>query len=137
MGGVTIESDRGPQGHSDGDALSHAIADALLGAACLGDLGQWFSPDDPQYKDAKSTEFLKRVMKTIREKGFEIENIDATIICEAPPKLSPHYMSMRQSLAEALSIDVDRISVKSKSNEKLGEIGSGLAVAAQAVVLLA
>ena len=135
IGGVTLESDRGPEGHSDGDALSHAIADALLGAAGLGDIGQWFPPGDPRYKNASSLFFLEKIMESVREKGFEIGNIDSIVICEKP-KLSPHYSTLREKLAAALSIDVEKISVKSKTNEKLGEIGSGDAVAAQAIALL-
>ena len=135
MGGVTIEHDKGPEGHSDGDALCHAIADALLGAAGLGDIGLWFPPDDPKFKNAHSLSLLVKIALAVREKGYEIANIDSVVICEKP-KLSPHYQLMRQRLAEVLGVGEDRVSVKATTNEKLGEIGSGLAVAAQAVALL-
>lgn len=135
MGGITIESEWGPEGHSDGDALSHAIADALLGAACMGDIGIWFPPADAAFKNADSIELLKKVFDAVSEKGYRIENIDSNIICERP-KLSPHYDSMRKRLAEALHLELDQVSVKAKTNEKLGEIGRSEAVAAQAIVLL-
>lgn len=135
MGGITIESDRGPEGHSDGDALSHAIVDALLGAANMGDIGIWFPPGDPRFKDSNSMDFLKKAAELVAEKGYQIGNIDSVIICEKP-KLSPHYDMMRERIAEALSINIEQVSVKSKTNEKLGEIGSGDAVAAQAIACL-
>lgn len=135
IGGVTIESDRGPEGHSDGDALSHAIVDALLGAACMGDIGVWFPPGDPRFKNSNSMDFLRKVAESLDEHGYKIGNIDSVIICEKP-KLSPHYDKMRESIAAALSIKVEQVSVKSKTNEKLGEIGSGDAIAAQAIACL-
>ncbi|MBX9689660.1 MAG: 2-C-methyl-D-erythritol 2,4-cyclodiphosphate synthase [Candidatus Obscuribacterales bacterium] len=135
MGGVKIESDKGPEGHSDGDALCHAIADALLGAACLGDIGLWFPPDDPKFEGADSIELLKKVAAAVKTKGYAISNIDSIVICEKP-KISPHYEAMRARLADAMELSVDQVSVKATTNEKLGEIGAGLAVAAQAIVLL-
>jgi 2-C-methyl-D-erythritol 2,4-cyclodiphosphate synthase len=135
MGGVNIESAKGPEGHSDGDALCHAIADALLGAACLGDIGLWFPCNDERFKNAHSLSFLVRIALAVREKGYSISNVDSVVICEHP-KLSPHYDLMRQRLAEALGIAVDSVSVKATTAEKLGEIGSGDAVAAQAIVLV-
>ncbi len=135
MGGVKIDSEKGPEGHSDGDALSHAIADALLGAACLGDIGLWFSPDDPQFKNADSIELLKVIVAEVKKAGYQISNVDSVVICESP-KLSPHYKEMRERLASVLGISTDQVSVKATTNEKLGEIGSGLALAAQAIVLL-
>ncbi len=135
MGGVTIDSDKGPEGHSDGDALCHAIADALLGAACLGDIGLWFPPDDPQFKNANSLKLLSRVCDAVKEKGFKVGNVDSVVICEKP-KLSPHYLQMRQMIAAALGVEVEQVSVKASTNEKLGEIGAGHAVAAQAVALI-
>lgn len=135
MGGVSIESERGPEGHSDGDALCHAIADALLGAAAMGDIGLWFPPDDPKFKNADSIKLLGQIADAVRLKGYEIGNIDSIVICEKP-KLSPHYASMRQKIADALSIDLENVSVKATTNEKLGEIGSGDAVAAQAIALI-
>ena len=135
MGGVNIESDRGPEGHSDGDALCHAVADALLGAACLGDIGLWFPSEDPALKNVNSLSLLLRIAGAVREKGYNINNIDSVIICQKP-KLSPHYDLMRQKIAGALGLSVNQVSVKSKTNESLGEIGRGEAVAAQAVALL-
>jgi len=135
MGGVTVEFEKGPLGHSDGDALCHAIADALLGAAGLGDIGIWFPPEDQKFKDAHSLSFLARIALAVREKGYEIANVDSVVICEKP-KLSPHYPLMRQRLAEVLGISSDQVSVKATTTEKMGVIGSGDAVAAQAVVLL-
>ena len=135
MGGVTIEFEKGPEGHSDGDALCHAIADALLGAACLGDIGMWFPPGDPAFKNANSIELLKKIVAAVREKGYKVGNIDSNVICEKP-KMSPHYEKMRKTLADALEIEIDQISIKSKTHERLGEIGAGQAVAAQAVALI-
>lgn len=135
MGGITIESEFGPEGHSDGDALCHAIADALLGASCMGDIGMWFPPGDATFKNANSIELLQKVFSKVSEHGYDIENIDSNIICEKP-KLSPHYDAMRKRLADALNLDINKVSVKAKTHEKLGEIGRGEAVAAQAVVLI-
>ena len=132
MGGVTIESEKGPAGHSDGDALCHAIADALLGAACLGDIGVWFPPEDESYKGADSIVLLQKVASAVRDKGYRIINIDSIVICEKP-KLKAHYPAMRKRLSDALEIELVALSVKAKTNEKLGEIGEGLAVAAQAI----
>lgn len=135
IGGVRIDCEFGPQGHSDGDALLHAIADALLGAAALGDIGQWFPADDPAYAGADSAGLLAKIGLAVAEKGLAIENIDSVIICEAP-KLSPHYLKMRRRIADVLGLALDQVSVKATTNEGLGEIGRGEAVAAKAVVLL-
>lgn len=135
MGGVNIPSDKGPEGHSDGDALCHAIADALLGAACLGDIGMWFPPDDPQYKDSNSLSLLAKVADGVADAGYAIENIDSIVICEKP-KISPHYEFMRRAIAGAVRVDFSQVSVKATTYEKLGEIGRGEAVAAKAIVLL-
>lgn len=135
MGGVEIDFDKGPEGHSDGDALCHAIADALLGAACLGDIGMWFPPDDPQYKDSNSLKLLSKVAGEVSKAGYEISNVDSIVMCEKP-KLSPHYEKMRQAIAQAIDVELAQVSVKATTYEKLGEIGRGEAVAAQAIVLL-
>lgn len=135
IGGITLESEFGPEGHSDGDALSHAIIDALLGAAGLPDIGVWFPPGDEKYKNANSLKLLKRIVTEVEEKGFRIGNIDSVVICERP-KLSPLYAVIRKSLSDAMGISENQISIKSKTNEKLGEIGRGEAIAAQAIVLL-
>jgi 2-C-methyl-D-erythritol 2,4-cyclodiphosphate synthase len=135
LGGVEIPFDKGLEGHSDGDSLIHAIIDALLGAAALGDIGIWFPPDDPTYKDAASLDMLRRVKALMDENEFEIANIDATIICEQP-KLSPHFETMRDRIATILALPVELVSVKATTMERLGPIGEGQAIAAQAVVLI-
>lgn len=135
LGGITIPFDRGLLGHSDGDALSHAIADAILGAACLGDIGMWFPPDDETYKNANSIELLKQVVKSAKSHGYAVNNVDSVIICERP-KLLPFYPSIRSSLAEALEIAEDRVSLKARTMEGLGDIGRGDAIAVESVVLL-
>lgn len=135
IGGITLESEFGPEGHSDGDALCHAITDALLGAAGLPDIGVWFPPADAEFKNANSLKLLEKIVGEIYKLGFQIGNIDSVVVCERP-KLSPHYASIRQSLAAAMGISENQISIKSKTNEKLGEIGRGEAIAAQAIALL-
>lgn len=135
IGGITLESEFGPEGHSDGDALSHAITDALLGAAGLPDIGVWFPPGDAEFKNANSLKLLEKIVGEVNKQGYQIGNIDSVVICERP-KLSPHYATIRKSLADAMSISENQISIKSKTNEKLGEIGRGEAIAAQAIVLL-
>ena len=135
MGGVRIPADKGPEGHSDGDALCHAIADALLGAACLGDIGMWFPPDDPRYEGSNSLTLLAKVAAGVVEAGYSIENIDSIVICEKP-KISPHYEFMRRAIAGSVGIDYSQVSVKATTYEKLGEIGRGEAVAAKAIVLI-
>lgn len=135
LGGVNIPFDKGLEGHSDGDALTHAIVDALLGAACLGDIGVHFPPGDEKHKNANSIDFLKHVIDLLDGKLFYVQNIDATIICEAP-KLSPHYDAMRQILSKAMRISLDQVSIKSKTMESIGPIGEGKAIACQAVALI-
>ena len=135
LGGVELDFDRGLEGHSDGDALTHAVIDALLGAAALGDIGVWFPPDDMQHKGADSLDMLRRVKALLDEHEFAISNIDATIICEKP-KLSPHFETMRQKLAEVLNLPLEQVSVKATTMERLGPIGQGQAIAAQAVALI-
>jgi 2-C-methyl-D-erythritol 2,4-cyclodiphosphate synthase len=135
LGGVEIPYELGLEGHSDGDALTHAIADSILGAAAMGDIGQWFPPDDESYRGANSIELLKKVVKSAKERGYAIGNVDCVIICECP-KLSPHYQSMRASLSAALGVSEDCVSLKARTMEKLGAIGRGEAIAVESVVLL-
>src|SRR5229473_7037018 len=135
LGGVRVESERGTEGHSDADALTHAIADAILGAVCEGDLGQHFPDNDPQWKDADSLQLLARVCWLVRERGFHLVNADATIILERP-KLRDHMEAMRESLARTLDVDKGCVSVKAKTGEGLDAVGRGEAVSVQAVVLL-
>jgi 2-C-methyl-D-erythritol 2,4-cyclodiphosphate synthase len=125
----------GLQSHSDGDVLLHALMDALLGAANLGDIGRHFPSDDPAYAGAQSTELLRRVGGMVRERGFTVSSLDATIIAQAP-RLAPHVQAMRASIAEALEIDVDRVSVKATTNDGLGVVGTGEAIAALAIAQL-
>ena len=135
LGGLRIESDRGADGHSDGDALTHALADAILGALCEGDLGMHFPDSDQQWKDADSLQLLARVVWLAHERGFQVANADATIMLERP-KLREHIDAMRDNLAKTLNIDVGCVSVKAKTGEGLDAIGRGEAVGAQAIILL-
>jgi 2-C-methyl-D-erythritol 2,4-cyclodiphosphate synthase len=135
LGGVVIESERGAEGHSDADALAHAVTDAILGALCEGDLGVHFPDRDPRWKDADSLELLARVVWLASEKGFHVVNIDATVMLERP-RLRSHITSMRENLAETLNTDVNCVSVKAKTGEGLDAVGEGRAVTVQAVVLL-
>ena len=135
LGGVRVESDRGSEGHSDGDALTHAITDAILGALCEGDIGLHFPDNDRQWKDADSMQLLARVVWLAREQGYEINNVDATIMLETP-KLREHIAPMRDNLARIMNIDVPCVSVKAKTGEGLDAVGRGEAVMAQAIVLL-
>lgn len=135
LGGVEIHHDRGLLGHSDGDSLTHAITDALLGAAALGDIGSHFSDRDPRWAGADSLVFLRHVRGMLEERGFEIANVDATILAERP-KMAPHISEMKVRLAEAMKISVSQINIKAKTNEGLDAIGRGEAIAAQAVALL-
>ena len=135
IGGTTIPFDRGPLGHSDGDVVCHAITDAVLGAASLGDIGVHFPDSDPAWKDASSVELLRRAAAMAAERRFEIVNVDVTVILEQP-KLRGHIDRMRASIAGALGIDPERVSVKGKTNEGVDAIGRGEAIAAHAVALL-
>jgi len=135
LGGVHVASERGGEGHSDADALLHAISDAILGALCEGDLGMHFPDSDAQWKDAASLQLLSRVVWLAHERNIHIVNVDATIMLEAP-HLRPYILSMRERIAEALSIDIGCVSVKAKTGEGLDAVGKGLAVSAQAVVLI-
>jgi len=135
LGGVRITADRGAEGHSDGDVLAHALADAILGALCEGDLGVHFPDNDPQWKDADSLQLLARVNRLAHERGFKVVNADATITLERP-KLREHIAAMRESLARTLEVENGRVSVKAKTGEGLDAVGRGEAVTVQAVVLL-
>jgi 2-C-methyl-D-erythritol 2,4-cyclodiphosphate synthase len=135
LGGVTVPSEFGLDGHSDADILSHAITDALLGAAALGDIGMHFPDTDPQWKGADSKQFLAAAAALVRERGFAITNVDTTVILERP-KLKDYRQSIRESLAATLAMEVDRVSVKFKTAEGLGPVGEGHSAEAQAIVTL-
>jgi 2-C-methyl-D-erythritol 2,4-cyclodiphosphate synthase len=135
LGGVEIPFSKGLLGHSDADALLHAISDALLGAASMGDIGTHFPDTDAQWKGANSALLLSEIAKRVRAKGFEIGNVDSTIIAQAP-RLAPYILAIRESIAHALSVSVNQVNVKAKTAEKLGPVGEGLAMEARAVVLL-
>jgi len=135
LGGVTIAHAKGLSGHSDADVLAHAVIDALLGAAALGNIGRLFPDTDPQYKGADSMELLARAGDLVKKAGFAIANIDATIVAQEP-KLDPHLDAMCERLAQCLAIGPDRVSVKAKTNEGVGPEGRGEAISVQAVALL-
>lgn len=136
LGGVHIPYEMGLEGHSDGDVLVHAVADSILGALALGDIGLWFPSDDEFFRGINSINLLEKVVKSAKERGYKVGNVDSVIICERP-KLSPHYQNMRSSLARALDVAVDCVSLKARTNEQLGAIGRGEAIAVESVVLLA
>ncbi len=135
LGGVEIPFDLGLDGHSDADVVIHAIIDALLGAASLGDIGSHFPDDDPAYTDADSIELLKKTRVMVEEKGFAVGNIDVTIIAENP-KLAPYILKMKRKVAEAAGISPDDLSIKATTNEKMGAIGKGEGITAISVALL-
>ncbi len=135
LGGVTVPFEKGLAGHSDADVLSHAICDALLGAAGLGDMGQHFPDDDPQYKGMSSLKFLAVVRDHLQAAGHTIGNVDATILCEQP-KLAPYLKEMSEKISDTLMISAQQINVKATTNEGIGSIGNGEAIAAYAVVLI-
>jgi len=135
IGGVKIPYEKGLLGHSDADVLLHAISDALLGAAALGDIGKHFPDTDPKYKGADSLVLLQEVGKLLENECYIIENIDATIIAQAP-KMRPHIDTMRQNIANALSIDITQVNVKATTEEGLGFTGSGEGISSQAICLL-
>jgi 2-C-methyl-D-erythritol 2,4-cyclodiphosphate synthase len=135
LGGIEVPFEKGPVGHSDGDALAHAICDALLGAAGLGDIGTHFPDNDPKWKDARSLSFLEHVRGLLDQRSLRITHLDAIVITERP-KLGPHFSAMREALAAALGIDSSRINLKAKTNEGVGAVGRGEAIAAQAVATL-
>ena len=135
LGGVTVPFDRGLLGHSDADVLTHAVMDALLGAAALGDIGKLFPDSDAAYAGADSIALLERVTALLREHGWQVGNVDATVVAQAP-KLAPYIPKMRRRLAEAMGLDVDCVSVKATTEERLGFTGSGEGMAAHAVALI-
>ena len=135
LGGVDIPYERGLLGHSDADVLVHAIMDAILGAAALGDIGKHFPDTDPTFKGADSRVLLRHVMGLVRGKGYAVGNVDATIIAQAP-KMAPHIQSMRERIAEDLGIELDQVNVKATTTEKLGFTGREEGIAVHAVALL-
>jgi 2-C-methyl-D-erythritol 2,4-cyclodiphosphate synthase len=135
IGGVEIESDLGAHGHSDADVLLHAVTDAILGALALGDIGSHFPDTDPRWAGADSSVFLAEAVRLMKEQGYSVANIDSTIELERP-KLRPHIDKMRENLAKALEIAIEQVSVKAKTGEGLGEIGTRQAIRAHAVILL-
>jgi 2-C-methyl-D-erythritol 2,4-cyclodiphosphate synthase len=135
IGGVEIPFEKGPMGHSDGDVLSHAICDALLGAASLGDIGTHFPDTDPKWKGVCSLLFLEHTRKLLDERGLRITHIDAVVVAEKP-KLGPHFAAMRAALAKTLGIEPSQINLKAKSNEGVDAIGRGEAIAAHAIATL-
>ena len=135
LGGIEIPYEKGLLGHSDADVLLHAISDALLGAAALGDIGAHFPDSDPAYRGADSAELLRAVGNLIRAAGYEIGNIDSTVVCQAP-KLAPHIASMRARIAEVLALPTEAVSVKASTEEHMGFTGRGEGIAAHAVCLL-
>ena len=135
LGGVEIEHDQGLKAHSDGDVLIHALCDALLGAAGLGDIGRHFPPDEAQWKGAASEVFLAHALRLAEEKGYRINNMDLTLLCEKP-KIAPHAAAMITALARITGLAAERISVKATTTERLGFTGREEGIAAHAVVLL-
>lgn len=135
LGGVTIPYHLGLLGHSDADALLHAITDALLGAAGLGDIGRHFPDTDARWKDADSRALLRAALATVRAAGWRVNNVDATVIAQAP-RIAPHVSAMRANIASDLGIHIDRVNIKGKTTERLGFTGRGEGIAAEAVVLL-
>ena len=135
LAGVDVPSPLGELAHSDGDVVYHALAESILGALALGDLGTHFPDSDPKYKDIDSSVLVKEVVKLMHEKGFKVGNVDISITLETP-KLKPYILQMRENIASLLEVDVDFISVKAGTNEKLDDIGHGLAVKAESIILL-
>ena len=135
LGGVEFPGETGLKGHSDADVLVHAVIDALLGAAALGDIGSHFPDDDPRWQDADSTDLLAQVMREIRGAGYAVGNVDTTVICERP-KLRPYVELIRERLSAVMNVGRGRISVKGKTNEKMDDVGAGLGIEVHAVCLL-
>ena len=135
LGGVEFPGETGLKGHSDADVLIHAIIDALLGAAALGDIGSHFPDTDPKWKDAESAKLLEAVVKEVRSAGYRIGNVDATVICERP-KLRPKVDEMRAGLSHLLTLSPSRLSIKGKTNEKMDDVGAGVGIEVHAVVLI-
>ena len=135
LGGVRIESDLGAEGHSDADALTHAITDAILGALALGDIGTHFPPSDERWRNAESFVFLRFAVGEMKQHGYQIANVDSTVHLEKP-RLRPHIDEIRQGLADALEVETNRVSVKAKTGEGVDAVGERRAVKAEAIVLL-
>ncbi len=135
LGGVRLDAEFGPVGHSDGDVLLHALTDALLGALGLGDIGEWFSDRDPRWKDADSSRFVSIAMQAVRDHGWRVANVDATVFLQQP-RLKPSKPQIRDRLAELLGIEPQRVNVKAKTGESVGAVGRGEAVDAHVAVLL-
>src|SRR6185369_2632347 len=135
LGGITVPSERGALGHSDADVVCHAVTDAVLGAACLGDIGRHFPDSDPRWKDAASLDLLQRAVALVKAEGFEVGNVDVTVILEAP-KIREHVEAMRAAVAGALGVDAVRVSIKGKTNEGVDAVGRGEAIAAHAIALI-
>jgi 2-C-methyl-D-erythritol 2,4-cyclodiphosphate synthase len=135
LGGVTVPYGRGLLGHSDADALLHAITDAVLGAAALGDIGRHFPDTDERFRGSDSTLLLEEAVRRVREAGWEVGNVDSTVVAQAP-RLAPHIDAMRERIAKALGVPVGQVNVKAKTAEKLGPVGQGQSIEARAVVLL-
>lgn len=135
LGGVEIPFERGLMGHSDSDVLTHAVCDALLGAAALGDIGTHFPDTEPRWAGASSLDFLAHVVELLADRGYQVANVDATVMAERP-KLKPHVTAIRERLASVLKVHLDQVSVKAKTGEGLESVGRGEAIAAQAVALL-
>ncbi|SOU08042.1 2-C-methyl-D-erythritol 2,4-cyclodiphosphate synthase [Xanthomonas arboricola] len=135
LGGVRVAHSHGVLAHSDGDVVLHALCDAMLGALALGDIGQHFPPSDSRWKDADSAQFLQHCDHLLRERGWRVGNADVTVICERP-KIGPHALAMRERIAGLLAIELDAVSVKATTSEKLGFTGRSEGIAAQAAVLL-
>jgi 2-C-methyl-D-erythritol 2,4-cyclodiphosphate synthase len=135
LGGVEIPHERGLTGHSDADAVAHALTDALLGAAGLGDIGSHFPPSDEKWRDADSLKLLAAVMRLLEGQNYQVVNVDVTVVCEAP-KIGPHAAAMREKLAGVLGISPGHVSIKAKTNEGMGWIGRGEGIAAFAVALV-
>jgi len=135
IGGLTLDHLKGPMGHSDGDVVLHALADALLGAAALGDIGAFFPDTDTKWKGADSAALLRDVVAKVRGAGYSVGNADVTVVAQEP-KIGPHREALRENIADILGVSADRVSVKAKTTEGLGDIGAGNAIACHAVVLL-
>ena len=136
LGGVEVESERGLEGHSDADVLAHALTDALLGAAALGDIGEHFPDRDERWRDADSITLLETAVEMVGASGFRVVHVDCTVIMEAPPRLAPYRAAIRERLAGALGVSVGRVNVKASTGERIGFVGRGEGVAALAVAAL-
>lgn len=135
LGGVRIPDHAGLRGHSDGDAVAHAVIDAILGAAAAGNVGSLFPPGEPAWKDADSIELLRKATEVLHQRGYAVVNVDVAVVCETP-KIGPHAPMMARRLAEAMGVEVDGVSVKGKTNEGMGWIGAGEGLAVHAVALI-